>query len=105
MIAKEYHFYYLDPNYLRRRMSKILGFNVVSNLYTFIQISIERKSPYLSLAIQNVLIPLVGTCGIIGNLFSIIIFRMPEMKSSSSITMISKYISIGDHPIILWVGW
>merc|ERR1711971_517076 len=45
------------------------------------------------MAIQKILIPLIGTCGVIGNLLSIFIFRMPGMKSTSNTILMNLAIS------------
>ena len=75
-------------------MIHALGFpqlhNVVIVIYYLISMFTGRKSPKLSMAIQEILIPLIGTCGVIGNLLSIFIFRMPGMKSTSNTILMSK---------------
>ena len=41
--------------------------------------------------IKGVLTPIIGLCGLVGNICSIIVFRKPEMKSNTNFILMSKY--------------
>ena len=41
--------------------------------------------------IKGVLTPMVGICGLVGNICSIIVFRKPEMKTNTNFILMSKY--------------